>query len=162
MPTFTDLYYSGPTNIGNPDLKPEKTASLEGGIKLNSGFVQGYLAGFYRKGTDIIDWVKLNEEVKWQPQNLTQINSYGSEIQIQFNLKKQFGRNLPNKIYFNYLFNNLEKENSDFISYYVLDYLKHKFVGSLNQTLLKAVTIDLKISYQDREGTYTLFDHLPG
>jgi len=157
MPTFTDLYYSGPTNIGNPDLKPEKTASLEGGFKLNSGFVQGYLTGFYRNGTDIIDWVKLNGEDKWQPQNLTQINSYGSEIQIQFNLKKHFGYHLPNKIYFNYVFNNLEKENTDFISYYVLDYLKHKFVGSINQTILKAVTIDLKISYQDREGTYTLF-----
>ena len=73
-------------------------------------------------------------------------------------MKNHFGRNLPNKIYFNYLLNNLEKENSDFISYYVLDYLKHKFVGSLNQTFLKTVTIDLKISYQDREGTYTLFE----
>lgn len=158
MPTFTDLYYSGPTNIGNADLKPEKTASLEGGFKLNSGFMQGYLTGFYRNGADIIDWVKLNGEDKWQPQNLTQINSYGSEIQIQFNLKKHFGHTLPNKIYFNYLFNNLEKENSEFISYYVLDYLKHKFVGSINQTIFKGVTIDLKISYQDREGTYTIFE----
>ena len=158
MPTFTDLYYSGPTNIGNPDLKPEKTASFEGGFKLNQGFVQGYLMGFYRKGTDIIDWIKLNGEDKWQPQNLTQISSYGSEIQIQFNLKKHFCNNLPNKIYLNYLYNNLEKENSDFISYYVLDYLKHKFVGSLNQTILKAFVIDLKIAYQDRKGTYTLFE----
>ncbi|MBK6285261.1 MAG: TonB-dependent receptor [Draconibacterium sp.] len=61
MPTFTDLYYQGPTNIGNPDLKPEKTASIEGGFKLNSDLLKGYLIGFYRKGKDIIDWVKLNQ-----------------------------------------------------------------------------------------------------
>jgi iron complex outermembrane receptor protein len=66
---------------------------------------------------------------------------------------------LPNKIYLNYLYNNLEKENSDFISYYVLDYLKHKFVGSVNQTVLKVFVIDLKIAYQDRKGTYTLFEN---
>jgi iron complex outermembrane receptor protein len=159
MPTFTDLYYQGPTNIGNPELKPEKTASIEGGFKLNSGFVQGYWIGFYRKGKDIIDWVKMNSTDKWQPQNLTQINSYGTEIQIQFYLKEFLGRNFPNKIYFNYLYNNLEKEDFDFISYYVLDNLKHKFTGSINQTFFKVFTFDLKISFQDREGTYTLFEN---
>jgi len=158
MPTFTDLYYQGPTNIGNPDLKPEKTASLEGGFKLNLGVVQGYWIGFYRKGTDIIDWVKLNGEDKWQPQNLTQINSFGTEIQLQFNLKKYLGHNLPNNLSLNYLYNNLEKEDFDFISYYVLDHLKHKLVGSVNQTVLKDFTVDLKVMFQEREGTYTQFE----
>ena len=159
MPTFTDLYYQGPTNIGNADLKPEKTASLEGGFKLNSDLVQGYWIGFYRKGNDIIDWVKLNNTDKWQPQNLTQINSFGTEIQLQMNLKKHFGHKLPNNISINYLFSNLEKGEFDFISYYVLDHLKHKFTGSINQTVLNNFTIDLKVLYQDREGSYTQFEN---
>ncbi len=159
MPTFTDLYYQGPTNIGNPDLKPEKTASIEGGFKLNSGFVQGYWIGFYRKGYDIIDWVKQNESEIWQPQNLTKINSFGTEIQLQVNLKKRFGHNLPNKININYFYNNLEKqEEQDFVSNYVLDNLKHKFVGSINQTVFRNISVDLKVLFQDREGTYTRFD----
>lgn len=160
MPTFTDLYYQGPTNIGNSDLKPEKTASVEGGFKLNSGFVQGHWIGFYRKGNDIIDWVKQNESDMWQPQNLTKLNSYGTEIQVLFNLKKHFGNNLPNIININYFYNNVEKEEGqDFISNYVLDNLKHKFVGTLNQTVFKDFTIDLKVLFQDREGTYTQFDN---
>jgi iron complex outermembrane receptor protein len=159
MPTFTDLYYQGPTNVGNPDLNPEKTTSIEGGLKLNSGLIQGYWIGFYRKGTDIIDWVKLNDTDKWQPQNLTQLNSSGTEFQLQLNLKKHFGNNLPNKIYFNYLYNNLQKREFDFISYYVLDHLKHKLVGSVNQTVLKYFTVDFKVLYQDREGTYTRFEN---
>jgi len=159
MPTFTDLYYQGPTNIGNPDLNPEKTATLEGGFKMNSGVITGYWIGFYRKGNDIIDWVKINNTDKWQPQNLTQINSFGTEIQLQFNLKKYLGHNLPNSINLNYLYNNLEKEDFDFISNYVLDHLKHKFVGSVNQTILKNFVVDLKAVFQDREGTYTQFEN---
>jgi len=159
MPTFTDLYYNGPTNIGNPDLNPEKSATLEGGFKLNSGFIQGYCIGFYRKGNDIIDWVKIEQSEKWQPKNLTRLNSYGSEIQIQFNIKKRFGNNYPNQISFNYLYNNLEKEEMDIISYYVLDHLKHKFVGSINQTIFKNFNIDLKVLFQDREGSYTSYEN---
>jgi iron complex outermembrane receptor protein len=126
---------------------------------LNSGLVQGYWIGFYRKGNDIIDWVKVNNTDKWQPQNLTQINSFGSEIQLQFNLKKYLRHNLPNNISLNYLYNNLDKEDFDFISYYVLDHLKHKFAGSVNQTVLKNITIDLKAIFQDREGTFTQFEN---
>jgi iron complex outermembrane receptor protein len=159
MPTFTDLYYSGPTNIGNPDLNPEKSASLEGGVKLNSEFIQGYLIGFYRKGKDVIDWVKLEQDDKWQPQNLTKLNSYGTEIMIQFNLKKRFGNSYPNLFSASYLFNNQEKEDMDFISYYVLDNLKHKLSASLNQTIARNFTVDLKAVFQDRQGTYTSFEN---
>lgn len=159
MPTFTDLYYSGPTNIGNPDLNPEKSSTVEGGFKLNSGLIQGYWIGFYRKGKDLIDWVKSEQTDKWQSQNLTRLSSYGSEIRIQFNLKEKFGKNYPNQISLNYLFNNLEKEEMDFISYYVLDHLKHKFTASINQTILKNLTVDVQVLFQDREGSYTAFEN---
>lgn len=155
MPTFTDLYYSGPTNIGNPDLKPEKSATLEGGFKMNKGFVQGHAIVFYREGKDIIDWVKMESDEVWQPQNLTQLNSLGTELHVGFNLREQFGQHFPNRINLTYFNNNLQKENQDIISNYVLDNLKHKFVGSINQSITNNISIDLKASFQDREGSYT-------
>ncbi len=157
LPTFTDLYYQGPTNIGNPDLEPEKSASLEGGFKWNSGFIQGHLVGFYKKGENIIDWVKQSEEEKWQAQNLTELNNFGTEILIKFNLKRKYGKFAPNYLSVNYLFNDVTKDEQDFISNYVLDHLQHKFVGSINQTILANFTVDFKVSYQDRAGTYTQF-----
>ena len=45
----------------------------------------------------------------------------------------------------------------DFISNYVLDNLKHKLVVSVNQSIIKNLTLDLKSSFQDREGSYTEF-----
>ncbi len=157
MPTFTDLYYKGPTNIGNPDLNPEKSATIEAGLKLNKSFIKGHVVVFYRQGKDIIDWVKINEGDVWQPQNLTELNSLGTEVQLQMNLKQQFGGMYPNKIMFSYFNNRLEKANLDFISNYVLDNLKHKFVGSVNQSLAKNLSVDIKATFQDREGTYTEF-----
>jgi iron complex outermembrane receptor protein len=163
MPTFTDLYYQGPTNLGNIDLKPEKTASFELGIKLNSDLIQAYLVGFYRNGTDIIDWVKKYESdksEKWQTQNLTQLNSFGTELQMQFNLKKFYGHNLPDNINVNYFYNNLnKKEGQNFISYYVLDNLKHKLVGTINQTVFRKININLKVLFQDRAGSYTQYEN---
>ena len=158
MPTFTDLYYSGPTNIGNPDLRPEKSATFEGGFKLYQKIVQGHLVFFYRRGSNIIDWVKTDSESVWQPMNLTELQNVGIEVHVQFvNLQKEFGRLFPDLISLSYLNNNLQKAESEYISNYVLDNLKHKFVLSANQSVSKHFSLELKTIYQDREGTYTEF-----
>ncbi|HYQ58953.1 MAG TPA: TonB-dependent receptor, partial [Draconibacterium sp.] len=159
MPTFTDLYYKGPTNIGNPDLKPEKSATLEGGLKLNSGWIRGHAVLFYRHGKDIIDWVKGDPTSEiWQPQNLTEINNLGTEIQAQLLFRNQYGNQYPN-VQVSYLYNNVEKGNADFVSNYALDNLKHKLTGSVNEQLAKGLTFDLRFVFQDREGSYTLFEN---
>ncbi|WP_297093839.1 TonB-dependent siderophore receptor [uncultured Draconibacterium sp.] len=159
MPTFTDLYYDGPSNIGNPDLKPEKSATLEGGLKLRSKLVRGHAVLFYRHGKDIIDWVKEDPTSEiWQPQNLTEINNLGTEIQAQRLFRNEFGNRYPN-LQISYLYNNVEKGNADFVSNYALDNLKHKLVGSLSEQLAKGLTLDLHFVFQDREGSYTQFEN---
>ncbi|MCK3684338.1 TonB-dependent receptor [Maribellus sp. YY47] len=157
MPTFTDLYYQGPTNVGNPDLKPEKSATIEGGIKFSKPVVKGHVVVFYRKGKNIIDWVKESEDEIWMTQNLTRLTSFGAEAQVQLLLRKRLGEFVPN-VDVSCLFNNVDKQEDDFISRYVLDNLKHKLVLSVNQRLIKNVSIDLKMVYQDREGSYTRFE----
>ncbi len=156
MPTFTDLYYKGPTNIGNPDLDPEKSATIEGGLKLNKPLIKGHAVVFYRKGKNIIDWV-LNDDEVWQPQNLTEVNNLGTEIQASFLFRNQYGKQYPN-IQLSYLYNNLQKQEADFVSNYVLDNLKHKLVASVNQQILPNLSLDVKLVYQDREGTFTRFE----
>jgi iron complex outermembrane receptor protein len=158
MPTFTDLYYSGPTNVGNPELKPEKSSTFEGGLKLNSKIVKGQVVLFYRKGSNIIDWVKSSEDDElWQSMNHTKITSRGAEISLTYFPGEHLHGKWPNKLELNYLYNSQNKEAGDFISYYVLDNLRHKFVASLNQTVFKRVSVDLKMRLQDREGAFTLY-----
>lgn len=159
MPTFTDLYYEGPTNIGNPNLKPEKSASIEGGVRLNSSFIQGHAVFFYRRGNNIIDWVKENQDDIWQPRNLTRINSYGTEIQVQLYPEKILGKNAPERIVLSYFNNNMDKQLPGLISNYVLDNLRHKIILSGNYELVRNLSLNLSFIYQDREGTFTLYQN---
>jgi outer membrane cobalamin receptor len=59
IPTYTDLYYSDPANVGNPNLRPESAWSYEGGVDWNSGERISFSAtGFHRDERNGIDYVK--------------------------------------------------------------------------------------------------------
>jgi len=128
LPTFTDLYYSGPVNIGNPLLKPEFSNTVDWNLKVSSKYFRGDAGLFYRVGHNMIDWIKYDTEDLWQSQNLTEVKSYGAELQFEADVNKLLSGCGPDNVNIGYYFNNQFKNASDFISYYVLDYLKHKFV----------------------------------
>jgi iron complex outermembrane receptor protein len=156
MPTFTDLFYSGPTNLGNPDLKPEKSGNIEGGLKFSSPGFSGHAGAYYRKGKDLIDWVREKETDKWQTKNLTSINTTGFEISANIFPEKLFSRKIfLTKVGFNYANTQLEKGDNDVFSYYVLDNLKHKLDIELNHNIWKLLKGSWRISYQDRNGMRT-------
>ena len=159
MPTFTDLYYSDPVQKGNPQLKPEKLTAIEGGIKFKREFFRGQWVVFAQNGKDIIDWVRNENEEMWQSRNLARINSLGSEIEFIYQMKEHLNRNWPNRLSLSYFYNSQEKTTENLISRYVLDNLKHKLVATLNQTVLNNISVDLKLSFQDREGSYTRYEN---
>ena len=47
----------------------------------------------------------------------------------------------------------------ELISNYVLDNLKHKLVLGVNHEILENLNLNLKLVYQDREGSYTGFEN---
>jgi vitamin B12 transporter len=157
MPTFTDLYYSGPDKIGNAELKAEISNSFEGELNVNTNYITGNLAVFYRSGQNMIDWIKNENDKLWQSHNLTRINSLGTEMRLQVRLKENLKGNWPDKITIGWYSNKQNKETSDFISYYVLDYLKYKFTASVNQSITKYLFLNLRSYFQKREGTFTNF-----
>jgi iron complex outermembrane receptor protein len=59
IPTYTDLYYSDPATLGNPNLKPESAWSGDLGADWNpSSRVTISATGFYSKQHDTIDYVR--------------------------------------------------------------------------------------------------------
>ncbi|MFC2097629.1 TonB-dependent receptor plug domain-containing protein [Bacteroidota bacterium] len=155
LPTFTDLYYSGPTNIGNPNLKPEEATSIEAGLRFNKLFLDANISVFKRYGTNMIDWVKENEEDKWQCQNLTSINASGIEMNAKLLPGAYYKKDLLiNSVSFSYSYTEMNKTSTNLISKYVLDYLRHKISIGLNHDLLFKIGVDWKITYQNRAGGY--------
>jgi iron complex outermembrane receptor protein len=156
MPTFTDLFYNGPTNIGNPDLKPEKSVTYEGGIKLNYIGFFGHADIYHRRGKDLIDWVRENETDKWQTKNLTRINSTGFELSGNFFPEKIWLKDIfITKLGLNYSYNKLDKGGNNFFSNYVLDNLKHKLDIEVNHKIWSRLKGSWRFSYQDRNGMRT-------
>ncbi|MBN2756664.1 MAG: TonB-dependent receptor [Bacteroidales bacterium] len=150
LPSFTDLYYVGPSNIGNINIKPENALNYEIGTKYitNSLLIQTSI--YRREGKNIIDWVKLNPDDLWQSNNLTEVISNGFEISAKINFEDFFIKNAN----FSYAFIDMEKTSNQYISKYVLDYLKHKIILNLNHKIYKNLSLNWNFSYNDRQGTY--------
>jgi iron complex outermembrane receptor protein len=59
LPTYTDLYYSDPATIGNPNLKPESAWSGEGGADwAPSSHLTLSATGFYNRQHNTIDYLR--------------------------------------------------------------------------------------------------------
>jgi len=80
IPTYTDLYYSDPTTIGNPNLRPESAWSGDGGADwVPSTRLSLSVTGFYSRQHDAIDYVRPNATQKWQAVNLSGLQFSGVE-----------------------------------------------------------------------------------
>ena len=80
IPTYTDLYYSDPTTIGNPNLKPESAWSGDGGADwAPSTRITLSVTGFYSRQHNAIDYVRASATKKWQAVNLSGLAFSGVE-----------------------------------------------------------------------------------
>jgi outer membrane cobalamin receptor len=83
LPTYTDLYYSDPTTIGNPNLKPELAWSGDGGVDWNaSARLAVSVTGFYSRQHDAIDYVRATASDPWQAVNLSGLHFAGVESSL--------------------------------------------------------------------------------
>ena len=155
IPSFTDMYYRGPVQAGNPDLQPEEAVTLETGIRVPGRHWRGHVALFTRKGTNIIDWVKMDDDMMWESQNISVFNTYGIDAEIAW--FRPEGMNFPvNEIKAGYSFLDISKQSEEYISAYVLDHLRHKFVSGVTFPFGRGGLVLMAV-YQDRSGTYTDF-----
>jgi iron complex outermembrane receptor protein len=86
-PTWTERYYKDPSNVGDPDLNPERSWSAEVGA---SAFVaRGArlgIAGFVRHADQLIDWAKpLNAmDQPWRTRNVEDARFRGIEAEASW------------------------------------------------------------------------------
>jgi iron complex outermembrane receptor protein len=83
LPTYTDLYYHDPANMGSPDLRPERAWSYEGGVDWNAGGrVRSGLTVFQRRERDGIDYVRANVNEIWRATNFQRLRFTGVEANV--------------------------------------------------------------------------------
>ena len=93
LPSYTDLFYHDPANLGSPNLKPEKAASFDGGVDWYAGRKwSGEVTAFHRRDRDVIDYVRRTSADIWQATNFQRLRFTGVEAAATFrpNSAQQF------------------------------------------------------------------------
>lgn len=158
LPTFTDLYYNGPTNTGNPELQPEEVVHIDSGIKLHAKGIRGLVSLFLQEGTNLIDWVKLPQEVKWSTMNHGKMVTTGISLQLEVIPTRVLGeKSFIKLISAGYTTHNLKREEQAYLSYYIADHLKHKFTSVLNHQIIRNLTAYWQLTYTSRNGSFTAY-----
>jgi len=151
LPTFTDLFFSNTAQQGNPLLKPEQSKTIELGTKINHSNWSLNADVFYRKGKNVIDWVKTDSiSPKYVAMNLSSINALGADFSFDYRFKNCFVKRAA----FSYSYLTLDKAAVGFDSKYALDYLKNKITLTLNHSILGKLSASWKVGYFDRSGNY--------
>lgn len=159
LPTFTDLFYSGATNVGNADLKPEEASTIETGLRFADSWYNTNATVYYRHGKNLIDWGRLTGETKYTTSNINSVNSLGVEISGDFDLTRALsGQKLLKNININYSYIHQDKKAPDgYESAYIMDHLRNKISIALDHGVgLQNIFVTWNILYRDRAGYYTV------
>jgi iron complex outermembrane receptor protein len=159
LPTFTDLYYHGYANRGNPDLKPEQCLEYEFGAALSLKHFNARVGYFYRNTVNAIDWIWLSDESVWHTMNLHELQTQGISTGWTWNVREWAGNNYwlrSISVSYDYLLGS--KANEDFISNYALDYLRNKLNLHFDHQIVGKLNANWKIAFQDRNGSYMRYN----
>lgn len=147
VPTYTNLYYSDQANASNPDLLPEYAFSYEGGIKIiNQKTFNLQASYFVRNGKRIIDYTKEISTDPWYPDNLTDINAKGFDM----NGSWRPGIPLLYKLDLGYTYIDASKVTDVNISRYALDNLKNQVLASVTLKYARQLLHTINYRYCDR------------
>ena len=162
LPTFTDLYYTTKTHIGNTDLKQEESESVELGSKYRNRYFLSYVSGFWLGGKNMIDWVKKNPDDKWESKNITQISKFGLEVGVKLFLNEIISSlKYPTTLKIDYSRMHQEVIKNEYISNYALNYLRDKLTAQLYLPLYKdKLSATISFRYQKRMGQYLKYEDL--
>jgi iron complex outermembrane receptor protein len=145
VPSFTELYYTDPTTIGNPGLAAEKAWSYQAGFEYKEdGFSSG-LTIFLRQERDMIDWVRPDPAQPWQARNFTRDNVFG----VEYSLHKKINRVLS--LDANYTYTNKRIDNQGYLYKYGPNYARH-LVNTVFNFQLPFGRQEIGLSYKKRPG----------
>jgi len=110
-PTFNDLYWK---ELGNPNLKPERSVSFDAGLFYRFNFIfhnEAEASYYYIATTDRILW-QPNSVSIWHPVNVGKVESKGIDVSIKSSFVSDKKINATFRI--NYSYGEAIKKNEDF------------------------------------------------
>ena len=161
IPTYTDLYYSDRTTLGNENLNPESAISSEFGIKYINSNLKFSASLFNRDAKNIIDYAKENENDLWKAVNIGSLKTKGIEFDFLYNFMSK--HTLSNTNSFTIGYTNIKDDNyvsNINFSRYSLNSLKHHLTTSVNLNYSKNINHSILYKYAQRtdKSNYSVLD----
>jgi vitamin B12 transporter len=148
IPTYTDLYYSDSSTLGNEFLRPEKALSTELGFRLRQNNWKLSLALFQRDAKNYIDYVKSAGDERWQATNIDQILSHGGELDVVVNINRhKFAMGYA------YLKDDVERISS-VLSRYAINSRKHHVSSRWTLRWNSFITSSVSYRYAEQDSGY--------
>lgn len=155
-PTYTDIYYNGPGLQGNAQLKPEKSTDWHIGAAYTGTWFTTQMKGFYRRGTDMIDWVKYADATVYTTAN-SNIDNIGAEALFRINFARLLGETaLPQRLTLSYCYNYKYRVHTEQQANYAsrMTFLRHKFVASFHHRIVSHLAAQWDFTLKNREGKF--------
>ncbi len=151
IPSFTELYYNSPSQIGNINLQSEEAIALEIGFSTHINNWQFQVNAFERRGANYIDWVKKsNLDTKWQAENITSITTKGFESTVEYSPDKYQTNPVFKSLKLDYSYLYSDFRINSYQSQYALEHLKHQVIISVLHNLFYDITGYWAFKYLDR------------
>lgn len=144
IPSFTELFYSDPTTLGNTDLSEERSLNYQAGYNYKKENFGWGMAFFLRQENKFIDWVKRTPgQEKWQVENITSAEVSGIEAYFRKNINRYLNFDS------NYTFVNRRVDEQGLVYKYGENFCRH-LVNILLNFNLPAGVQTLTLTYKKK------------
>jgi len=150
IPTYTELYYSSPASVGDPNLKYEETLNYEIGLNIFQPEYNAKVSLFRKEGRNLIDWVRENNNQPWTAQNIASLNTNGFEIGFNFNPAIMIKDFPIYKTGIDYTYLNSNKSIGNLQSQYLLQYLRNQLILNVENNWWFGIRQSWEVRYEDR------------
>lgn len=123
VPTYTDLYYHDPANIGTPTLVAEHGWTVDAGVDYEKNSWAFSATPFGRWNRNEIDWVRATAADVWRSTNVRDVTTRGLEVSASRHFDGGLARVAYTKL-------NVEAPAVDGLSKYVREYARDSFSAS--------------------------------
>ena len=138
LPTYTDLYYTAAGYRSDRNLSPEHALTYHVSAQYRRSGWDAGLYTYYRRGRNVIDWVKQAADDDWQSMQITEMNTLGAELSLAYVTEGWMRRA---SIGYGYIHQN--SESKGYISKYALDHMRNKLSARLDTAPARRLTVSV-------------------
>jgi len=156
LPSYTELYYYDPVDLGNPNLRPETAWGSEAGLDFYPGGRWSASATvFQRRERNVIDYVRYSLAAPWQATNYDRLRFTGVEAALKATLARK------NTLEFQYTgLHGSQNVLAGTYSKYVFQYPVHEGIVQWQTSWPKDILSRVRLGVLERVGSdpYALLD----